>query len=349
MRMSMSMRTSRIIVTGGSGFIGTNLIQHLSDGGHEVLNIDIRHPKNSAAPGSFVQADILDPHVLAETVRDFDPQYIVHLAARTDLDGTTDRDYTANIEGVSNMVAAAKVAPKLKRAIFASSMYVCKLGYIPRRDDDYCPHTAYGHSKQVGEQLVRQQAGDQFSWTLVRPTSIWGPWFDVPYRGFFNTVRKGFYVHPNGYEIRRSYGFVLNTVVQISRLLEVEEDDTVHGKVFYVADYEPTDPLDWAQTIADRFGSRHVRRVPIAAMRLGARVGDLLKSAGMRNPPLSSFRLNNLLTSAVFDLDSTKRVAGDLPYTMKEGVQITVDWMRRQEGANHGCANHVCANDGCVN
>jgi hypothetical protein len=34
---------------------------------------------------------------------------------------------------------------------------------------------------------------------------------------------------------------------------------------------------------------------------------------------------------------------------MKEGVQITVDWMRRQEGANHGCANHVCANDGCVN
>ncbi len=340
----MRMRTSRILVTGGSGFIGTNLIQHCSDGGHEVLNIDIRHPKHPAAPGLFVQADILDPRGLAETIRDFDPQYIVHLAARTDLDGTSDRDYPANIEGVSNMVASAKLAPRLKRAIFASSMYVCRLGYVPRRDDDYCPHTAYGHSKQLGEELLRQQAGDQFPWTLIRPTSIWGPWFDVPYRSFFDAVRRGFYVHPHGYEIRRSYGFVLNTVVQISRLLEVEEDDTVHGKVFYVADYEPTDPLDWAQTIADRFGSRQIRQVPIAAMRLSARVGDLLKAAGMRNPPLSSFRLNNLLTNAVFDLDSTRQVAGELPYTMEQGVQITVDWMRRQEGANHGCLNQKCLN-----
>ncbi|HKM48923.1 MAG TPA: NAD(P)-dependent oxidoreductase [Terriglobales bacterium] len=325
---------NRIIVTGGSGFIGTNLIQHCFAGGHEVLNIDLRPPKDPAAPGSFVQADILDRHVLIETVRDFDPEYIIHLAARTDLDGTTDGDYDANIQGVSNIVAASKEAPKLKRAIFASSMYVCKLGYVPRHDDDYCPHTAYGHSKQVGEQLVRQQAGDKFCWTLVRPTSIWGPWFNVPYRGFFDTVRKGFYVHPTGYEIRRSYGFVLNTVVQISRLLEVAENDMVHGKVFYVADYEPTDPLYWAQTIADRFGSRQIRRVPIAAMRLGARVGDFLKSAGMRNPPLSSFRLNNLLTNAVFDLNPTRQVAGDLPYTLEQGVQITVDWMRRQEGAN---------------
>ena len=325
---------SRIIVTGGSGFIGTNLVQHCSDGGHEVLNLDLRHPKNPAAPGSFVQADILDPHALLRTVRDFDPTYIVHLAARTDLDGATDGDYESNIRGVSNMVAACKVAPKLKRVIFASSMYVCKLGYIPRRDDDYCPHTAYGHSKQVGEQLVRQQAGDAFCWTLVRPTSIWGPWFSVPYRGFFDTVRKGFYVHPKGYEIRRSYGFVLNTVVQISRLLESAEDGTVHGKAFYVADYEPTDPLHWAQTIADRFGVRQVRRVPVAAMRLGARVGDLLKSAGMGNPPLSSFRLNNLLTNAVFDLEPTRQVAGDLPYTLEQGVQITVDWMKRREAAN---------------
>jgi GlcNAc-P-P-Und epimerase len=340
----MRMKTSRIMVTGGSGFIGTNLIQHCSDLGHEVLNIDIRHPKNPAAPGFFVQADILDPPLLIETVRDFDPQYIVHLAARTDLDGTTDRDYPANIEGVSNVIAAAKVAPKLRRAIFASSMYVCKLGYVPRRDDDYCPHTAYGHSKQLGEELLRQQAGDQFPWTLIRPTSIWGPWFDVPYRGFFDAVRKGFYVHPHGYEIRRSYGFVLNSVVQICRLLEVEEDDTVHGKIFYVADYEPTDPLDWAQTIAHRFGSRQIRQVPIAAMRLGARVGDLLKAAGMRNPPLSSFRLNNLLTNAVFDLDSTRQVAGELPYTMEQGVQITVDWMRRQEGANQECLNQQCLN-----
>lgn len=322
------------MVTGGSGFIGTNLIQYSSDARHEVLNLDLCQPRNPAAPGSYIQADILDRPMLMDTVRDFDPTYIVHLAARTDLGGTSDRDYEANIQGVSNLVAAAKVARKLKRVLFASSMYVCQLGYVPQCDDDYCPHTAYGHSKQVGEQLVRQQAGDCFCWTLVRPTSIWGPWFEVPYRGFFDAVRKGFYVHPRGATIRRSYGFVLNTVVQISNLLENVQDDAVHGKVFYLADYEPTDPLHWAQTIADRFGSPQIRRVPMAAMRVGARLGDFLKFAGIENPPLSSFRLNNLLTNAVFDLSPTRQVVGDLPYTLEQGVGITVDWMRRQEGAN---------------
>jgi len=181
---------NRILITGGSGFIGTNLVAHCSAAGYEVLNVDMRPPRLAAAPGSFIEADVLDRARMIALMRDFNPHYLVHLGARTDLDGTTDGDYRANIEGVENVVTAARSASELRRAVFASSMYVCRMGYIPKSDNDYCPHTAYGRSKQLGEDIVRRQAADHFYWTLVRPTSIWGPWFGVPYRTFFDVVRS---------------------------------------------------------------------------------------------------------------------------------------------------------------
>jgi GlcNAc-P-P-Und epimerase len=320
---------SRIVVTGGSGFIGSNLVADLAAAGHDVLNLDKRRPRNPAAGGRFVALDILDRQAFVQAVRNFDPHCIFHLAARTDLEGKSDADYAANIEGVRHAVAAGLAAPSLERMVLASSMYVCRLGHVPRRDDEYCPHTAYGQSKRLGEEIVRREAGDKMSWTLVRPTSIWGPWFAIPYISFFHAVRRGWYVHPKGRSIRRSYGFVLNTVWQLKQLMECGESGKVHRKVFYLADYEPVDPLRWAHIIADSFGSPKVREAPLGLLRLGARIGDGLKLAGMSNPPLFSSRLNNLLTNAVFDLSPIREISGEQPYTLAEGVALTVEWMRQ--------------------
>jgi GlcNAc-P-P-Und epimerase len=320
---------SRVIVTGGSGFIGTNLVEHLAGAGHEVLNLDTKQPRNRAAGGQFQQLDIRERKAFVDTVSSFDPQYIFHLAARTDLDGRSESDYAANIEGVHNAVAAALSAPSLQRMFFASSMYVCRMGHVPRRDDEYCPHTAYGQSKVLGEQIVRREAGDRFCWAIVRPTSIWGPWFGIPYISFFHAVRKGLYFHPRGYKIRRSYGFVLNTAWQLRQLMECGDSIKMHKRMFYLADYEPTDPLLWAQIIARHFGSPDVREIPLGLLRLGAKMGDVLKLAGIKAPPLFSSRLNNLLTNAVFDLSPIREISGEPPYTLAQGVAITVDWMRR--------------------
>ena len=138
---------SKIVVTGGSGFIGTNLVEHLSAAGHSVLIVDIRAPRRVSGDVRFISIDILNRKAVCRSICDFDPEYIFHLSARTDLAGKSEGDYAANIEGVSNVVSAAKSVSSLKRILFASSMYVCKMGYIPERDDVYCPHTAYGSSK----------------------------------------------------------------------------------------------------------------------------------------------------------------------------------------------------------
>ena len=59
-----------------------------------------------------------------------------------------------------------------------------------------------------------------------------------------------------------------------------------------------------------------------------AKAGDLLKRLGWRNPPLTSFRLDNLVTEMVFDLTPIREIAGDLPYSMTEGIDLTVEWLR---------------------
>ena len=94
--------------------------------------------------------------------------------------------------------------------VFASSALVCRAGYRPTGETDYCPTTPYGESKVEMEILVRESTLIPCPWAMVRPTSIWGPRFGVPYKNFFSTVASGYYFHPGRHDVRRSFGYVGN-------------------------------------------------------------------------------------------------------------------------------------------
>jgi hypothetical protein len=98
----------------------------------------------------------------------------------------------------------------------------------------------------------------------------------------------------------------------------------------YLADYQPIELLQWARAISARFGVPPPREAPVGLLRCFAVAGDALKRMGIvRHPPLTSSRLNNLLTDAVFDLRVLESIAGPLPYGLEQGVAATVDWIQR--------------------
>lgn len=320
----------RILVTGGSGFIGTNLVEFFTSRGDEVLSFDIASPRNHDHYSFWQPGDMLDGVGLRSVVHDFSPEFIFHMAARTDLGGRSVDDYAANTVGVENLIAAVEGATSLRRLIFASSRLVCRIGYAPKDEFDYCPTTPYGESKVIGEKLVRDAISRlPCPALIVRPTSIWGPWFDVPYKTFFLTIAHGRYVHPGSARILKSFGFIGNSIHELERLM-VAPADIVDGKMFYLADYPPIDVAVMANSIQRFLGIKPIKTVPVGLLRPVAWAGDFLKALGWRNPPLTSFRLDNLLTPMVHDLEPLRTVVGALPYSMEEGARITVDWLRAQ-------------------
>lgn len=319
----------RLLVTGGSGFIGTNVVEECLRRGDDVCSIDIVPPKIAAHRDVYKSVDIMDSASLAGVLADFRPTAVIHLAARADMEQRKGLEHFApNIAGVANLIDAIRTVGTVQRTIFASTRLVFDLGYEPRHETDYHASTLYGQSKAAGEELVRAAPDAIGAWTIVRPTGIWGPWFGEPYRPFFSMVKKGVYVHPGSKVVRKSYGYVGNSVYQLKRLLEADETQ-IHKKTFWLADYQPLVVSDWADQIARRFGSRPVKAVPVSALRVAAVAGDGLGRLG-RGFPMNSFRLNNMTNDMVYDTTDTEAAIGALPVTLEDGTAQTIEWMRQQ-------------------
>lgn len=321
----------RILVTGGSGFIGTNAVELLlAQPGHDVLNVDHGPPKNAAHAQHWRKCDILDAGRLAAIVAEFAPTHVVHLAARTGVGNLPPSVFAPNTTGTQNLIDACKAAGSVERIIFTSTLLVCRMGYTPKSDTEYCPSTPYGQSKVDMEILVRGQALPM-SWVIIRPISIWGPWGDEPYINFFRSIIGGWYVHIGTGHYRRSLGYVGNAVQQILRMLSAP-NEAVDRRTFYVADEHPADLFEMAEEIRRQADAPRIRRVPLALAKAGARIGDLAAGAGFARVPLTTFRLNNILTEYVFDMSPTIRVSGPPPFTLQQGIERTLAWMKR-EGA----------------
>jgi nucleoside-diphosphate-sugar epimerase len=316
----------RILITGASGFIGTNLVEHIAKKNNvDIINIDFSSPQNLEHYNYWRNINITDPKKLKEEIVNFSPDYIIHLAARTDLDGKNLNDYLTNTIGTLNIIKACNSLSQLKRVIFASSMLVCKPGYIPSHQSDYAPSTIYGESKMEMEKIIRKE-NPKFEWAIIRPTSIWGPGFGIPYRNFFDMIIKKQYFHIGSAASTKTYGFVGNVVHQIDSILNAPTEK-IQGQVFYLGDYEPTNIKTWADEIGAELGVK-IKTIPHYLIKLAALGGDILKQFGIHFP-MTSFRLKNMTTDNIIDLSNTNELLQELPFTRKEGIKMTLEWLKR--------------------
>ena len=317
----------RVLVTGSAGLIGRWVAERLLLEKNEVVGLDLLPAPFDARGYNHCRCSILDAAALQGIFARTAPDAVIHLAARIDLTGVTANDYPANIDGIRNVVAAVRDTPSVRRAIYTSSQLVCRVGYIPRSDQDYCPSTPYGESKVRTEQIVRASDGGEVEWVLCRPTTVWGPHMHPHYVRMLHLIERGIFFHCGKQKLFKSYAYAGNIAWQYCRLLTAPAEQ-IHRRVFYLADYQPLSLREYTDRLALAMGAPPIRTFPLWLVHMFALGGDLLNMVGFRRFPFNRFRLGNILQEYVFDLGETRRVCGELPYSWEQGVQATVDWYR---------------------
>jgi len=314
----------KIIITGGSGFIGTNMQQYYLDKGHKILNIDLVRPLNKIHNSSWTKCDINNIDHLIEVFNNFEPTHVMHLAAGTGMNVSDIGHFRTNYDGVKNIIDACNEINSVQKVIFTSSLLVCERDYKPLHDEDYKPDCLYGESKVMSEKIVRSSDLNA-KWSIVRPTAVWGPWFRSSYTTFFNLIKKGYYINPSMNKLQKPANFVGNTVYMMDKILSLE---SASNDVYYLADYPEYSVQEWAEEIAKGFNRRSPYSSPESFVRGLAKIGDLLKLLNLYNdPPLTTFRLNNIISGVKYDTEKTSSVVGTLPFSLKDGVRDTINWM----------------------
>lgn len=317
------MENMRLLVTGGSGFIGTNLMAHFIAKGVDVVNLDWNPPLNPEHAPWWKLCDIMDEQRMRDLFAEFKPTHVVHLAARADTDEPKEiLAYQQNHIGTERVLRVVKDTPSIQRLIVTSTQFVCEAGYQPKDDLDFKPFTLYGETKRMNELAVRA-AGLECAWTIIRPTTIWGP-YNLRYRDImFRVMKKGLYFHPSNKKVVRSYGYVGNVVWQIERMLTLPVE-LVSGKVFYVGD-QPIDLRIWVETVSKRLTGKPVRYIPTWLVRGIALGGDILKVLHIPFP-ITTGRYRSMTSDYVTPMDRTISALGEAPFSLEQGVDAIVRW-----------------------
>jgi len=308
----MQDRKLTVLVTGACGFIGLNLCRHLVERGHHVVAADRRTRPNELQCAAFHQIDLNDLKATEAMLASDSPDWLLHLAARTDLGGIDLDAYVDNIVPTWNLLFGVQRTSPVTRVVAFSSM----LEDTTRSSPAYF----YGLSKRRGEEICAGFS-NSLKVTVVRPPSVWGPHFHEPYRPFFHTVLAGRFVHCSVFDGRKTFAYVGNLVLQIEAIM-ANQDTLPHA--FYLGDAPPMSANEFAREIAAQGGVR-IRTVPAAAIWLAALVGSALAMTGIRFP-ITMFRLSNMRKGRTVDVAPINHVTphrADLPTAVRQ----TMAWL----------------------
>ncbi|RNC62977.1 MAG: UDP-glucose 4-epimerase [Candidatus Dichloromethanomonas elyunquensis] len=171
----------RLMVTGGAGFIGSNLVKELVKYGHAISvfdNLSTGKKENLVGGVNFYLGDIRDKEYLNYSISQEKPEIIFHLAAQISvsqsvIDPVTDGEI--NIFGTLNLLKSA-VKHEVQKIVFASSAAVYgRPQYLPI-DENHIkrPLSGYGITKNTAEQYISIYQNFGVDYTILRLANVYG-------------------------------------------------------------------------------------------------------------------------------------------------------------------------------
>jgi UDP-glucose 4-epimerase len=258
------MSSHSILVTGGSGQIGSYICDRLKATGNDVVILDNRYPADSGF--KTIKGDIRDKPIVKQAVKEADA--IVHCAAQIFVAKSVEEplfDADNNIMGTLNLLNAARNSDIKRFVYFSSAAVYGDTIHLPVDEDHpQSPMSPYGVSKLSGEKYAlafNKVYG--LPTTAIRPFNVYSPRQDPsnPYSGviskFIDRVSKGQppVIFGDG-TATRDFVSVHDVVDLVMLMLE---NDAAVGKVFNCGTGQPTRIDELANYVIDLYGNKKLK------------------------------------------------------------------------------------------
>ncbi|SFJ03180.1 Nucleoside-diphosphate-sugar epimerase [Phyllobacterium sp. CL33Tsu] len=311
----------RIFLTGGSGYVGRNLIRHFVARGVAVIALvrsDVSADIVRALGAVPLRGDLFDAALAAGMTG---CNALIHAAADTDHGPATERQRRINEDGTRAVLDAARAAG-IAKVIHLSTESVLATGQPLVNVDETMPLPAkpaggYSRTKAAAERIALVAHGPDFSVVVLRPRFVWGRDDTTALPTLLEAVRSGKFAWISG-------GTYLTSTTHVANLchaVELALSQGHGGQVYFISDGDPVPFRTFVSALIETQGLAVPDKiVPRLVVRAVAAIGDVVAkiSGGRIVPPLT---LQAYATSAVevsFDIGRARCDLGYAPVISRE-------------------------------
>ena len=309
----------KILVTGATGFIGTQLSETLANSGHQVRDTARSVAPNCSTTHELITCDLESADNLDHLTTGCDA--IVHLAGRahvmSDNPATSESLYVSANVDVTRKLAQSAARTGVKRMILLSSVKVngesTTINTPFTAQDIPNPQDPYGRSKTQAEQALWDVTSSSgLEGVVIRPPLVYGPGVRANFASLIGIVNRGIPLPLDSIQNKRSFISIDNLINCITTALQ---SSNAAGQTFLVSDGNDLSTPELIRSIASALHkSPMLIPFPPALLKLAA------TTAGKRSA------YDRLCGSLTVDIASTKQnLSWTPPFTVQDSLQRTVD------------------------